>query len=64
MNVGPSKNFIAKAIKHPGALGKKAKKAGKSTSAFAQMNDKGNSKTAQQSRFAETLAKIRAKSGK
>jgi hypothetical protein len=60
MNTGPSDNFIQKAIKRPGALKKKAKKAGESTSAFARSHDKGNSRTAKQSRFAETLAKIRS----
>lgn len=62
MNTGASHNFIQKAIKRPGALKKKAKKAGESTSEFAKSHDKGNSRTAKQSRFAETLAKIRAKS--
>lgn len=61
VKTGPSKNFIQKAIKHPGALKKKAKKAGMSTDAFAKSHDKGNSQTAKQSRFAETLAKLRSK---
>ncbi len=59
MNTGPSKNFIADAIKRPGALKKKAKKSGMSTSAFAAKNDKGNTRTAKQSRFAQFLAKVR-----
>lgn len=61
IKTGPSKNFIQKAIKHPGALRKKAKRAGESTSIFAHSHDKGSSQTARQSRFAETLAKIRSK---
>ena len=54
-------NWIAGAIKHPGALKAKAKKAGQSTMAFARSHDKGNSQTARQSRLAETLGKLRKK---
>ena len=54
-----AKNFIKNAIKHPGALTRKAKKAGMSNSAFAHSHDKGGSQTAKQSRFAEFLNKVR-----
>lgn len=50
-----AKNWIAGAIKRPGALKAKAKKAGQSTMSFAQSHDTGNSRTAKQSRLAETL---------
>lgn len=59
VDTSPSKDFIQKAIKRPGALKKKAKASGKSTMGFAKSNDKGNSRTAKQSRFAEFLAKVR-----
>ncbi len=53
------KNWIAGAIKHPGAFSKKAKKAGMSTSAYAQkMKGKGN-KTGRQARLAITLMGMR-----
>ena len=61
MNSSPSPDFIQKAIKRPGALKAKAKSAGESTMGFARKNDKGNSRTAKQSRFAEFLAKVRNK---
>ena len=54
-------NFIAGAIKHPGALTRKAKKAGESPLAFAKSHDSGNSQTAKQSRFAQFLNKVRPK---
>ena len=54
-------NWIAGAIKHPGALRAKAKKAGESTMAFAHSHDQGDSTTARQARLAETLAHIRMK---
>ena len=49
------KHWIKGAIKHPGALRAKAKKAGMSTMAFAHKHDSGDSTTAKQSRLAETL---------
>lgn len=54
-------NWVKGAIKHPGALKRKAKKAGMSTSKFAAAHDKGDSATARQSRLAETLAKFARK---
>lgn len=53
------KNWIAGAISHPGALKRKAKKAGESTMEFARGHDEGSSTTAKQSRLAETLARLR-----
>jgi len=61
MAIDAGKHFIQKAIKRPGALKKKAKAAGKSTMAFAHAHDKGDSRTSKQSRFAETLSKLRKK---
>ena len=55
INVGPGKDWISKMKMKKGALGKKAKKAGQSTQGFAKKNDKGNSKTAKQSRLAEVF---------
>lgn len=56
-----AKDFIQKAIQHPGALKRKAAKAGESTMEFADSHDTGDSQTAKQSRLAETLSKIRRK---
>lgn len=52
------KKWITDAIKHPGALTRKAKKVGMLTMAYARKHDKGNSTTAKQSRLAETLSKF------
>lgn len=49
------KNFIASAIKRPGALTRKAKAAGESTSAFAQAHKGDKSRTGRQARLAITL---------
>lgn len=56
-----AKNFIQGAIKHPGALRRKAQAAGMSTMAYAaaHKNDKGI--TGRQSRLAITLAGLRRK---
>lgn len=56
---GGSNNFMAGAVKHPGALREEAAEAGESTMAFAHSHDKGNSTTAKRSRLAETFAKFR-----
>jgi hypothetical protein len=53
------KNWIAGAIKHPGALTAKAKKAGKSVSAFAAAHKSDKGTTGKQSRLAQTLSKLR-----
>ncbi|HEY6021111.1 MAG TPA: hypothetical protein VIY48_14745 [Candidatus Paceibacterota bacterium] len=56
-------NWIAKAIKRPGAFSRKAKKAGMSTSAYARKVTKKNSsastQTKRQAALAKTLAKMR-----
>lgn len=54
-----AKNFMKAAVKHPGALTRKAKKAGMSTPAFARKHDTGGSTTAKQSRLAEIFNKYR-----
>jgi len=53
------KNWIAGAIKRPGALRKKAKGAGMSTMAFAQKNKGKPGRTGKQARLAVTLSKMR-----
>jgi hypothetical protein len=50
---------IKKAIKRPGALTAKAKAAGMGVQEFAHKHDKDPGLTGQQSRFAETLNKVR-----
>jgi hypothetical protein len=50
--------WIQKAIKHPGALTKKAKAAHMSTSAFAKAHAHDKGKTGKQARLAQTLAKM------
>lgn len=52
------KHFIQKAIKHPGALTRKAKNAGMSTMAFARKHQHDSGKTGQQSRFALELVRL------
>jgi hypothetical protein len=59
------KNFIAGAIKHPGAFSAKAKHAGMSTSAYAAKVTKPGSSasttTKRQANLAKTLSKLRPK---
>jgi len=50
-----SKKWIAGAIKHPGALKKKAEAAGESTRQFAAEHAGDSGKTGKQARLAETL---------
>lgn len=50
--------WIQKAIKHPGALTRKAKAAGQSTSAFAKAHAHDSGTTGKQARLAQTLAKM------
>ena len=52
-------NFIAGAIKHPGALTAKAKAAGESTQAFATEHEHDSGTTGQQARFAKILNRVR-----
>lgn len=54
-------NWIAGAIKHPGALKAKAKKAGESTMAFARSHAASKGTTGRQARLAITLGKLRKK---
>jgi len=58
---GKSANFIAGAIKRPGALTRKAKAAGMSTQAYAKAKAGAKGRTGQQARFAEFLNKVRPK---
>jgi len=57
--------WIQKAIKHPGAFTRKAKKAGKSVAAYARKVTKKGSKaptrTKRQGNLAKTLQKLRKK---
>lgn len=48
-------DWIKGAIKHPGALKRKAKAAGESTSAFAQKHKHDSGTTGRQARLAVTL---------
>ena len=52
-------NWIAGAIKRPGAFKAKAKKAGMSTSAYASKMKGAKSRTGKQARLAITLGKMR-----
>ena len=54
-------NWIAGAIKHPGALRRKAKRAGMSTMAYAAAHRHDKGRTGRQARLAETLAGMRKK---
>lgn len=56
-----AKNFIAKAIKHPGALTRKAKAAGKSPMEFAREHKGDSGTTGKQARLAITLRKMHKK---
>ena len=53
-----SKKWIQKAIKHPGALTKKAHKAGESPMAYAREHAHDSGKTGKQARLAMTLRKM------
>jgi hypothetical protein len=50
-----AKHWIAGAVKHPGALKKKAKAAGESTKEFASAHAGDKGTTGKQARLAETL---------
>ena len=51
-------NWIKGAIKHPGALTKKADKAGQSPMAFANAHKGDSGKTGQQARLARILTSL------
>jgi hypothetical protein len=53
-----AKKFIKAAIKHPGALTKKAKAAGQSPMAFARAHKADKGQTGRQARFAITLSHL------
>ncbi len=53
--------WIQKAIKRPGALGRKAKAAGMSTMAYARAHKSSPGRTGRQARLALTLSKFRRK---
>ena len=59
----PKKNWIASAVSHPGALSRKADKAGQTPMQFARAHQDDSGKTGQQARLALTLAKVRPSSG-
>lgn len=62
------KNWIAGAIKRPGAFGKKARAAGMSTDAYAAQalkpGSKASTRTKRQAALAQTLKGFRKKKGK
>lgn len=62
---GAGGNFIAGAIKHPGAFTKKAKDAGDTVAQFAakvtKPGSKASTKTKRQANLAQTLANLRGK---
>lgn len=58
-----AKNFIAGAIKRPGAFTRKAKAAGKSVAAYAEEKKGAKGLLGQEARFAQTLARIRRNKG-
>jgi len=59
------KKWIQKAIKEPGSFSAKAKKAGKSTAAYAKSvlkkGSKATMKTKRQAKLAQTLSSMRKK---
>jgi hypothetical protein len=59
-----SKHWIQGAIKHPGALKRKAQRAGQSTMAFARQHAHDPGTTGKQARLAETLRGIASKAKK
>ena len=56
---GHNRNWIAGAIKHPGALTRKAKKVGESPMEFAHQHEGSSGTTGRQARLAITLSKLR-----
>lgn len=55
------KHWIQKAVRHPGALSRKAKRAGMSPMAFARKHKGSGGTTGRQARLALTLSKMRGK---
>lgn len=56
-----AKNWISGAVGKPGAFAVKAKRAGKSTAAFARAKQNAPGKLGKQARLAMTLGKLRGK---
>ena len=56
-----AKHWIAKAIKHPGALTAQAKKAGESPMQFAEQHKSDSGTTGKRARLAITLRGMRKK---
>ena len=56
-----AKKWISKAIKHPGALTRKAKAAGESPMAFARAHQHDSGTTGRQARLAITLSHMRGR---
>jgi hypothetical protein len=56
-----AKHWIAKAIKHPGALTKSAKAAGESPMKFAEEHKHDSGKTGSRARLALTLRRMHKK---
>lgn len=56
-----AKHFIAKAIRHPGALTAQAKKAGESPMEFARQHEHDSGTTGRRARLAVTLSRLRKK---
>ena len=56
-----AEHWIAKAIKHPGALTKKAHAAGESPMQFAHEHEHAKGSTGKQARLAVTLSHMRRK---
>lgn len=54
-----AKHWIAKAIKHPGALTKKAKAAGETPMEFAHKHEGDKGTTGRQAKLAVTLSHMR-----
>ena len=58
------KKFIQRAIKRPGALRSKARKAGESTREYARKHKHSPGRTGRQARFALTLMRLNKHRGK
>lgn len=56
---GKGGNWMAGAVKRPGALRKKAQAAGMSTSAYAAKHKNDPGRTGKQARLSQTFAKFR-----
>jgi len=58
-----AKNWIAGAVKHPGAFTASAKRAGKSVGEYAREHQHDSGKLGQRARFAMTMRKLAHKHG-